>query len=162
MDEEDIEWKKSKAKKLLFVDLSDGTIPLDAKDMPPQTVYLQRPEFSEIQYERFRTNLNDMRKNIRAKKTHAASDSVALAHDRAIHPKKPLNHRGEPRWEGSEAERLLKVDIDNGMNEGQTPSELWKSREEYQYYPLTVFRKHVHQEVKLRKFIAHRRAKKQK
>ena len=36
---------------------------------------------------------------------------IALPHDRGIYPKPPLNHRGEPQWEGSAAERLLWEDL---------------------------------------------------
>lgn len=156
---EEVKWANSKAKKLLLQDLSDGTIPLDAEDMGPQTVYMQRPEFAEIPYNRFRDRLNNMRKTIRLSKMQASSDGNALAHDRVAHPKRLTNHRGERRWEGSDAEWLLKLDIENGKNDGLTPSAFWQSRSEYQEYSLLVFRKHRDQEIKRRKYIAYLKAK---
>ena len=105
--------------------------------------------------------LNYLRKQMRQKKNHAARDSAALVHDRAIYPKPHLNHRGEPRWEGSEAERLLREDMQQRMHEysGKSlpslmqmslaalpPEQLWLSRDEYQDYQKDTFRQHIHQE----------------
>jgi hypothetical protein len=145
-------WKDSEAKRLLIQDLMSGEIPLDPKEMEPAQVYLQRPEFASLfAYERFRDRLRDLRAQIRASNHCARSDSAALAHDRRIYPKKTYNHRGEPRWEGSEAERLLKLDIDKGKNKSLKPIDLHQSRNEYKMYPLTVFRKHIDQEERRRK-----------
>lgn len=155
---------KSDAKRILEAELKNGSIPLDSSDMAPDVVYFQHPEFATYPYETFRDNLNKLRKKVKAKKTRSELDSLALRHDRKSHPKPEKNNRGEPRWEGSEAERLLKLDVDNGKHNTMTPQNLHKSRNEYEDYALTVFRKHIHQEVKTRKFIKQRkdRAKKKK
>jgi hypothetical protein len=122
--------------------------------MGPQDVYVQRPEFTEFAYERFRNNLLYLRKDITAKMALASSDSAALANDRSIHPKRAANHRGEPRWEGSEAERLLRLDMDEGKHQRMKPRELYQTRQQYYgNYPLTVFRGHIGQEEKRRKYI---------
>lgn len=155
----EITWKDSEAKRLLIKDLTSGNIPLDPKEMEPAQVYLQRPEFASFAYEHFRDRLRDLRAQIRASKHCASSDSAALAHDRRIYPKKTHNHRGEPRWEGSEAERLLKQDMDEGKNKTLKPIDLHQSRKEYKLYPLTVFRKHIDQEERRRKYIAYCRAR---
>lgn len=155
-------WKDSEAKRLLVQDLMSGEIPLDPNEMEPAQVYLQRPEFANFGYERFRDRLRDLRAQIRASKHHASSDSAALAHDRRIYPKKTNNHRGEPRWEGSEAERLLKLDIDEGKNMSLIPIDLYNSQNEYKKYPLKVFRKHIDQEERRRKYVAHCRARAKK
>ena len=59
-----IEWKDSAAKEQLKQDLLDGTIPLDSSEMGPRAVYEleNRPEFRKFVYEKFRTNLNSLRK----------------------------------------------------------------------------------------------------
>jgi hypothetical protein len=155
-------WAKSDAKRILEAELKKGTIPLDASDMAPDVVYLQHPEFATFQYEKFRDNLNKLRKKIKGKKTRSELDSLALQRDRKSHPKPEKNNRGEPRWEGSEAERLLKLDVDNGKHNAMTPRNLHKSRKEYQDYALDVFRKHIHQEVKTRKFIKQRKDRAEK
>jgi hypothetical protein len=118
-------------------------------------VYQQRPEFAQYPYEQFRDRLRELRKKNTKKQNHASFDSKALAHDRRIYPKKEANEKGEPRWEGSDAERLLKLDFDNGKHINVNPKDLYASQKEYKEFSLEVFRKHVCQEEKTRKFIAH-------
>jgi hypothetical protein len=50
------------------------------------------------------------------------------------------------------------MSIDNQKHQTLKPQALHSTQKEYQDYPLTVFRKHIHQEVKRRKFIAQRKA----
>lgn len=57
-------------------------------------------------------------------------------------------------WPDSAAEKWLGKDIDDGKHTQMKPRELYQSRVEYQDYMLTIFRGHIHQEVKKRKFIA--------
>lgn len=148
-------WLNSEAKKLLLQDLRDGTIPVDSKSMAPKTVYLLRPEFAEFDYKNFPGRLRSARQQIISKNNCAASDSTAFAHDRQLYPKAANNHRGEPRWEGSETERLLRLDMDESKHKTMKPQQLYQSRKEYyDNYPLTVFREHIYQEEKRRKFMA--------
>jgi hypothetical protein len=48
--------------------------------------------------------------------------------------------------------------MDNGKHETLMPQALQNTQKEYKDYPLTVFRKHIYQEVKHHKFIAQRKA----
>jgi len=158
VDEDDDEWEHSDAKKLLKGDLLSGKIPLDGEGMTPQEAYLQRPEFiaSDPKYKRFPNRLRALREQLIAKNDRADEDREALLHDRKLHPIPERNHRGELRWEGSEVQRLLRLDMDSGKHKTMKPSELYQSREEYndkdKGYPLEVFRQHIHQEVRKRKF----------
>jgi len=121
--------------------------------MPAPEVYQRRDEFRIFEYPHFRDRLNDLRKQIRQKKNHAARDSAALAHDRGIYPKPPLNHRGEPQWEGSAAERLLRKDLkQRNENDNIKPEQLWLSRDEYQNFHEDTFQQHIHQEVRASKY----------
>ena len=112
VDDEE-EWQYSYAKKLLTEDLLSGKIPLDSESMTPQEAYLQRPEYadSDPNYKRFPNRLRALREQLLAKNDRADADREAFLHDRKLHPKPARNHRGELRWEGSEAERLLRLDI---------------------------------------------------
>jgi hypothetical protein len=128
--------------------------------MGPQEVYLQRTEFTEFAYNNFRSNLRYLRKDIISTRAQDVSDSTALANDRRIHPKKALNHRGEPRWEGSEAERLLRLDMDEEKHRTLKPRELYMTRQQYHdNYPLKVFRGHIDQEERRRKYIVYLKKK---
>jgi hypothetical protein len=53
---------------------------------------------------------------------------------------------------------LLKHDIDNRLHRTMKLQALYNTQKEYKDYPLTVFWKHIHQEVKCHKFIAQRKA----
>ena len=159
------EWEYSAAKRLLLGDLRSGAIPLDSESMSPQVAYMQRPEYveSDPEYKRWASRLRSLREHVRDRNDRAASDSAALAHDRRIHPKPAFNHRGEPRWEGSDAERYLCQDMDAGKHENMTPMELHASRKEYRDdYPLGVFRQHIYQEKRRRKFAYYLKVKQQK
>ena len=155
----DDSWKNSEAKRLLYKDLLSGDIPLDAEQMGPQVVFYQRVEFTEFKHTNFCTNLRNMRANIIASKKRATFDSDALAHDRRAFPKKSHNHRGVPRWEGSEAEELLKIDVGEKKHLQFEPHDLHKTQNEHKKFPYQLFRKHVHQEVRTQKFLAQLRAR---
>lgn len=139
----------------------NGDIPLDGEDgMELEAVYLQRPEFADFEFAHFKERLRDLRRQIKDKDHSAASDSAALAHDRQICPKAAYNHRGEPRWEGSEAERLLRLDVDNDKHKTMQPKDLHGSRTEYyKNYAPTVLRKHIEQEERRRKMLSYYAAK---
>jgi hypothetical protein len=84
----------------------------------------------------------------------ATFDTAAMAHDRLLFPVPTHNHRGEPWWPGSEAQRLLALDVDDNKHITMKPRQLYNTRAEYyDNYPLQVFRDHIYQEVKLRKFV---------
>jgi hypothetical protein len=122
------QWKNSEAKELLRKALINGDISLDGS-MKQQDVYglfSTRPEFANYaDYNAFLGRLHALQKQLNDEK-NAASDAAALAHDRQIFPKATHNHRGELRWEGSEAERFLRLDIDDGNHERMKPQDLYK------------------------------------
>lgn len=95
--------------------------------------------------------LNSLRKALDKLKNKADVDSAGIEHDRRLHPINS-NPPGSsyPRWDGSAAQRLLKEDIEEGEHKQLQPRELRMTREEYQVFPLHVFRKHIHQEVRSR------------
>ena len=163
----DDSWENSEGKKLLLNDLRSGAIPLDPKLMKPAVAFQRRPEaFSVPNYEDgkrlFGGRLRSAREQVRERNERSSVEAAALEQDRKIHPKPAVNHRGEPRWEGSAAEMLLKQDVKEGKHETMQPRELHASRVDYADWPLDVFRNHIYQEVRLQKFIAQRRARHQR
>ena len=116
---------------LLLQDLRSGRIPITS-EMEPWDVYLQRLEFAEFDgnYKNFPGHLRDARKQIICKNSRSALDSAALAHDCEIYPKAAYNHRGEPRWEWSEAEWLLRQDMDEGKHKTMKLQIVYQLREE--------------------------------
>ena len=59
---------------------------------------------------------------------HVDDDRAALAHDQLVRPRAANNPRGYPRWDGSEAERLLKIDVDGGEHQKMEPRKLRQKR----------------------------------
>jgi hypothetical protein len=144
-----VKWEKSRAKALLRQAIVDGKV---TRAMKRRQVYEMEPEYQEYEFKNFSRNcgtlLNEYEKNY----TRANADAAALVHDRTIHPVGPETAKGcgYPRWQGSDAQRLLKEDIDAGRHKDREPQELRQTRMEYQAFPLTVFRDHIHQETRSR------------
>jgi hypothetical protein len=139
-------WRCSHAKKLLIKDILDGKV---IEGMAPKNVFVMRPEYQLYKYENFVTNLRNLRKQIAEKQDLADDNEAAFAHDEVFGLR--VNSKPYPRWQGSVAERLLKQDIDNGQHLHMKPHELKESRVEYgPYYPGTIFRDHIHQELRAR------------
>jgi hypothetical protein len=146
-------WKNSIAKKLLEEDLRSGKIPLDGNAMKPKEVYEERPEFAEFcEYKHFPRRLRELHQQISRKNDRALTAADAVAHDRKIYSEEDSKQTGKARWEGSEAERLLRLDMDAGKHEVMAPHLLYEERLEYREFPLDVFRGHIYQEQRSRKF----------
>ena len=136
-------WETAKEK--LTKDITEGRL-LDT--VPPLTVWPSEPEYKKVPLENFKQNLAALRERLGNFRISADLDDAALRNDRQHHPLEP-----EGRWPGSEAERLLKNDIDDGKHLTMNPSELYNDpdREPYRLFSPTQFRKHIHQEVRSRK-----------
>jgi hypothetical protein len=132
----------------------NGTIPLTNAEMPAREVHSLRPEFSELPFASFPRRLQDLRKACKAKLDRGITDAAAFEHDRRFDRQPTLAALGLPRWEGSDAERFLKIDVAAGLNLQMTPQELRATRNEYMVFEKKVFRGHIHQEVKTRKFLS--------
>lgn len=137
-------WRNCEAKKQLIRDILDGTI----NGMEPRDVHAFRPLYYERAFKKFSTNLRNLRKDLNANQDRADSDAAALAHDEALNLRK--NSKPYPQWQGSEAARLLKLDLDLKKQLRMKPCLLHSSREEYMEYPLDVFRGHIQQELRER------------
>jgi hypothetical protein len=50
-----------------------------------------------------------------------------------------------PCWNGLEAEKILKIDVDNGKHNEMLPEVLRLANLAYEEFPLKIFRNHIHQ-----------------
>ena len=55
-----------------------------------------------------------------------------------------VNPRGYPRWDGSDAETLLRHDVEIGKHKVMKPEALWNTKNEYKQFPPKVFRDHIY------------------
>ena len=105
-------------------------------------------------------NLNSsLRKTCNNLKDKASVNNAAVIHDRKLCPP-VINSRVTavlpyPRWDGSESQRLLKLDVNDGMHKRMVPCKLRDTRDEYRFFPLDVLGKHIHQEVRSRRKTAY-------
>lgn len=141
-------WHDSRAKAILLKGLEDGTIPLTVAEIGPKDVFKMDPEFQKYKYENFRTNLNTLRKATKSRKVNSAFDEDALQKDRQIVQRDTITQRGYPFWPESDARKLLERDLKEGRHLRMTPKILHMTRPEYRIFPLSVFRDHIHQELR--------------
>jgi hypothetical protein len=153
-------WRHSDAKKQLAKDILDGKT--DDKD--PKQVHEMRAEYTEYKLANFRTNFKNLQTSLSTLQDRADDDEAAFIHDEGLNLR--ANNKPYPRWGGTEAEKLLQEDIDNGRNLTMKPRELQATRAEYSAYPLKVFRDHVQQEIRSRRerpyWMARKREKEEK
>jgi hypothetical protein len=163
--EPEIEWRYSPAKMYLRKCFVDGIIDVDysGKDSSgkskggPKNVWdthcKDHPTFAGMEYKpHFTSRLRGVRDDFVKKRGRAEDDKKAYDNFRRICPVKSHNHRGEPRWEGSRAQELLRLDMDEGKHEVFLPKRFQEKRIEYQDYRLQTFRDHIQQETRLRKY----------
>lgn len=138
---------------LLQKALHEATIPLIAREMSPKMAYQLHPDYKTVDYKWFRSRLLILRKRITTGLETGLSDLEAMKEDRKKFPIKTQYENGNYRWQGSEAEAFLRQDMEQSNHIRMKPSVLHSSREAYyKFFPLHVFRKHIAQEVKNKKF----------
>lgn len=149
-------WGSSDAKKLMAQDIIDGLIPEEGPvdiDEVYKTLYEGHELFKNFPYnrERYKARLDTLRTAVKTFKYWADFDAKAIASDLLICPPSAKNIRGEPRWEGSAAQEQLEEDVAAGLDAGMKPKEMQETREVYQEFSLTKFRKHLDQVRQARK-----------
>ena len=156
-DKRVIEWGKSAAKHYLKKCFREGIIKPDYGN--PEQIWNDyckgRKEFARMKYDAaFVRRLKSVCEDFMKKAKRRDADLVAFNIAQKNHPTPELNHRGEPQWNGSEAQKLLREDIKNGRHEGKAPKALWEgpNKKAYQIYSLQTFRDHIYQEQRLIKF----------
>ena len=135
-------WGKSSAKQTLKKWIrGEGDIPVNYSESGgPRAVWDQHDQT-------FSRRLNDVRKDHLSKLERAALDQASYDNFRANHPMKEFNVRGEPRWEGSAAQKQLKEDVSS-----QHHRQVYRDHFGEDGEGLRHFRNHIYQEERLIKF----------
>lgn len=150
-----IEWGKSAAKQFLKRCFRENLIATDYAS--PRDVWDEHCQghaaFARMSYDttftgRLRTVKNDHVK----KAARCEKDLKAFTIAKKNHPTPEFNVRGEPQWNGSEAQRLLKEAIQLGQHIGVEPELFQTDYAEWNFYSLQTFRDHIYQELGLLKF----------
>ena len=82
---------------------------------------------------------------VQEQQKRATNDEAGFRHDMTLYK---LAKDCDGYWDGSEAQRLLKIDFRDKRHEQMRPKDLWKSRRQYQEFDLSKFRGHIHQELR--------------
>lgn len=168
-------WEHSDAKAELYAAIINGDVPLVSTN--PEYKRKRNGELSGVQkaesndvltgyfdslpkvkafgeFRLFEGRLTDLRAQIGSDLSPAQEDQVAFDKYVSLHPKALVAAKGGyPEWEGSEAQKSLKMDMENNAHEAMRPMALWETRAEYQLFPLQVFRDHIYQEIRTGKFV---------
>ena len=168
VEEEAPEWKKSKARDYLFKICLDPNFPSISAIKPKQVwendpwKVKDRPEFKWFQdYKEFPERLRAARKRADKKTGRAREDSEALKHDRAIFPERTEDFGGEPIWQGSKAQELLRRDLKDEEKMKLKPKQLQMEEEEYLRFSLENFRDRIYSERKAMQRIVYMKKKKE-
>ena len=164
------EWKKSKARDYLFKLCLDPNFPTQDEIRPKQVweeepwKVKDRPEFKWFQdYSDFAARLRQARARAGKKTVRAKADAEALKHDRMIFPERTEDAKGEPVWQGSKAQELLRRDLKDKEKMKLRPKLLHMEEEEYLEFSLENFRNRIYSERKAMQrivYIKKKRAKK--
>jgi hypothetical protein len=108
--------------------------------MKPSDVVLHQVEYQNVVYKIFVTNFRNLKIVIKKLRASAVASNVALENDCRFHPiaANPANFP-YPRWDGHEAQCLLKLDVDDNKHKTMKPAHLQKTRHQYECCPLPVF-----------------------
>jgi hypothetical protein len=142
-------WRNSVASKLLMRDIEEGAI---NNKTAPREAYRLRAEYQLHGYNQFRARLNDYRAKMRNKKLKSQAEVDALLQDLQLHEAAQLGG-GAPRWDGSEAQQLLREAVKARTDRLISPRELWLSNTAYQEFEQETFRQHIYQERRRQKFL---------
>ena len=152
-----IPWQYHPLRAFLLDKLTSNEIPADYHLMGPFDVwnkYCDNELFEGMNYDGvFTRRLLTLRKQFQEGQSRAQDDLNAFNIAKTNHPPPPLNHRGEPQWNGSEAQRLLEIDMSDKKHFDLKPEDLWETRVEYKQFYLETFRNHIHQADRTRKYL---------
>lgn len=151
-----VDWKKTKAKKIIMEDLENEVLPSSEEEMSAVEcwkIYKQYPEFKGIKFDQFEARLADHREAVDKSKNESFYDEESFRRDRMIRPVKTRNQRGELKFHLSPAYKILLDDVKSNKHKRLTPLCLWYSNTEYQRFDKDKFRQRIYQMERKVKFV---------
>ena len=81
-------------------------------------------------------------------------DVEAFDNYRRNHQPSLFSHHGYPEWQGSEAQRLLKINLEGKKKDTMSKMDLWDSTPEFhEHFRLKAFRDKINQEIRTAKYL---------
>lgn len=137
-------WRGSEAKDVLLKLLLDKKSLIQKKT--DDEIYNSHACFQEFDEKYFKKKVKDVRKSAARINEVIDEQEMEFQKDQLAWPRNAMTIRGYPFWDTHRASVLLEQDVKDGLDSLYEPSELRALREEYQDFPLEVFRKHIYQE----------------
>ena len=160
------QWKNSAPKERLRKAIADGEFPMDAKgyidtnQITYDQLFAWDPGFAKLgdtpaeARRLFTTRVRTLAEQVGRNQGRRVKDLAAFEIYKKNHP--PSTHAkggSYPQWDFSRAQELLNEAIDAGKHLEMSKQKLWRSQPEFKEFPLQVFRDHVYQEIKTRKYL---------
>lgn len=128
-------WRSSRAKKLLFQQLCDGTT---KHFSGPTAIWRSNPLYKRYEKANFCNNYRTLKKAVEQGQKGAEKSQQAYDHDLPI----ILQRRNEVFfWKGSDAQKQLREDVRNGFTDNKRPRQVFESNSLYCKQPGLPFRK---------------------
>ena len=132
-------WESSEAKRHVQARLDNPND--DIHQMLPEEVYKSCELYHQYKKANFKRNLRNLKSITEKRNAHIEFDRRAV--DKL--PTRPmLTKAGHPFWDGSNAQRILKLGLLNGEYKTLKPMEVYNQDEEFRKFPLHVFRNHFY------------------
>jgi hypothetical protein len=155
-----IKWVNCAAKHIIMDDLLCGILPVSDDEISAEEAWeLQYEHMAEfirdgVVFSQFKARLADHRAKVLKNMAQSTYERDALTHDRLLHPRQMVNHRGAPVFDLSPAKLQLREDIEDGKHLRMSPSQLRQSRIAiYGMFGLSEFKRRIYQAVRREKFI---------
>ena len=139
----------SRAYSLLFMLYMNPAKYAKISRMTPEEIWESHPQFQLYELNKFKTYNKNMKELTLRRRSLVSDEEANYKRDMLKYPKRDKTSKGIPFWPHSQASELLikhVIDEMEGNVQKVKPAQLWKSRTEYQAFPLLIFRKHIYQE----------------
>lgn len=137
-------WKNSKAKAFLIRLIMDETSDIHRKS--PEEVWNSSEWFQQYPKHRFIDNMKNLKNALEARERVVQEDIRLIQAELAALKLSDTTMRGYPHWHTHAANKLLADDLKFGRNGDMKPHSFRTTRDEYEEFPLGVFRRHIYQE----------------
>ena len=152
-----IDWRKSLARIVLLDGLTDETIPLDEKELSAEEaweLYKDEEGFKGVvDFDQFKRQLKAHRDQVSKQRKKSNKEQEAFEHDLKLYPRRLHNHKGQLKFDYSDAKLLLREDVEQGNHNILSLTELWEKHDAYQLFTQDVFAERLKQAVKRKKFV---------
>lgn len=140
-------WRKSLAKTKLYEDIVSGAVP---HSWSARKVFESQPDYQAYKFDLFKRNLKTLREKVEKDFDRKQADVDWMNQDLTVLGEgaieTPYLSPDTNFWHRHDARYLLSEDINSKVHEMLAPKDLYQTKQAYQDFSPTVFRRHIYQE----------------